>query len=164
MQPLEDGIDQTKWLQTSEDGAVYFSIRNDGRFPMVLGVPPDEDESYNVMPRRRVGLAPLDWSVGTIPGWPDGPELASTVTLQPGEEAYVVFRLLYPSACLQQDALARNPAFYVYETVSLTTSTLGRTTEAAVPLPYPIYTPSIVNSDCAPEDFAALEARYPVQQ
>jgi hypothetical protein len=164
MQTLEDGIDDTKWLQTSEDGAVYFTVRNDGRFPMVLGVPPGEDESYWVGPHRRIGLAPVDWRVGMIPGWPAAPEVVDTLTLQPGDEAYVVYRVLYPSTCLQKDALAHNPTYYYAENVTLSTSTLGRTTETVVPLPYPVYTPSIVNSECAPEDFAALDARYPAQQ
>lgn len=164
MQPLEDGIDQTKWLQTAEDGAVYFSVRNDGRFPMVLGVPPGQDESYWAGPHRRVGLVPVDWRIGGIPGWPAAPELSSTLTLQPGDEAYVVLRVLYPSRCLQSDALARNASYYVDDRVALTTSTLGRTTETVVPLPYPVYTPSVINGACGIDDFAVLDARYPVQQ
>lgn len=164
MQVLDDGIETTKWLQTSEDGAVFFTVRNDGRFPMVLGVLPGEDESYWVGPHRRIGLAPVDWRVGSIPGWPDAPEVSSTLTLQPGDEAYVVYRVLYPSRCLQSKPLAHTPSYYYAETVTLSTSTLGRTTETVVPLPYPVYTPSIVNIECTPEDFAALDARYPVQQ
>jgi hypothetical protein len=164
MQELDDGIETTRWLQTSEDGAVYFTVRNDGRFPTVLGVPPGGDESYWVGPHRRIGLASVDPRVGGIPGWPAPPELSSTLTLQPGDEAYVVYRVLYPSRCLQADALAHNPSYYYAETVTLTTSTLGRTTETVVPLPYPVYTPSIVNGECTPEDFAALDARYPGQQ
>ncbi|MGD9954981.1 MAG: hypothetical protein AB7O74_09065 [Candidatus Nanopelagicales bacterium] len=164
MQELSDGIEQTKWLQTSEDGAIYFTVRNDGRFPMVLGVPPGEDESYWVGPHRRIGLAPVDLRTGGIPGWPAVPELSSALTLQPGDEAYVVYRVLYPSRCLQVDALAHNPTYYYAENVTLSTSTLGRTTETVVPLPYPVYTPTIVNIGCTPEDFAVLDARYPVQQ
>lgn len=164
IQPLDDGISQTKWLQTSEDGVVWFSIRNDGRFPVVLGVAPGQEQTYWVGPHVRIGLAPLDPTEGTKPGWPGTLEVSRTVTVQPGGEAYVVYRVLYPSKCLQSDALAHNPSYYINNRVTLTTSTLGRTTETVVPLPYPVYTPSIVNGDCVPEDFAALDARYAVQE
>jgi hypothetical protein len=145
---LSDGVDVTRWEQTSDHAWVAWTVRNDGPDTVTLSSPVDPDPLPNVMPRLTTGFLPFPPPFGGTP-----PQLATTsaatvadlqqsISVASGEEVYVVEEVFYPDACLLVGADAAAGARYFMSTVAAEVRALGRTTTIELALPWRLDTPT----------------------
>ena len=77
-----------------------------------------------------------DWSIAKAWNF-------KSVTIEPGQEGFLVAEVFYPGSCLVSDpsAAVQGPT-YEWETVSVDARVLGRTTTLTLPLPQRLDTPT----------------------
>ncbi|MFN8158536.1 MAG: hypothetical protein U0R68_14055 [Candidatus Nanopelagicales bacterium] len=132
------------WRQTQPAAWAAWSVYNDGRYAVTLTQEPAPNYP-NAMPRRSVQFLPGRADGGSPDGLfgatPTG--LQDSVTIEPGQEGFLVAEVFYPGSCLVSDpsAAVQGPT-YEWETVSVDARVLGRTTTLTLPLPQRLDTPT----------------------
>jgi hypothetical protein len=144
---LTDGVEVTRWQQTSGQAWVAWTVRNDGADAVILTAAGDPNLGPNVMPRLTSGfLAQLFPYGGTPPqldasAGPTVTDLQQSVSVEPGDEVYVVAEVYYPDSCLLRGAAVAAGGRYTIDGVGADARVLGRTTRVELPLPRPLETP-----------------------
>jgi hypothetical protein len=145
---LTDGIEVTRWEQTSGHAWVAWSVRNDGSDTVTLTSRGDPNAIPNAMPRLSSGFLPSPLPFGGTPPQLDGSagatvaDLQESISVEPGEEVYVVAEVFYPDACLVVGAAGSAGARYSLGSVPVDARVLGRTTGIDLALPRPLDTPT----------------------
>lgn len=133
------------YRQTRSEAWTAWSVRNDGRYAVTLTAGAPTNPGPNVMPRTTVHFLP---SRPEGAGTPDGlmgatpVGLQDSVTIQPGEEGYVIGEVFFPAQCLSLGSDAPQGPTYTWMTTPVDARVLGRTSTLVLALPRRIATPT----------------------
>ena len=144
---LGDGIDVTRWEQTAGHSWVAWTVRNDGSSTVTLTSLGDWNPLPNAMPRLASGFLPNPLPYGGTPPQLEAAgakvaDLQQSISVEPGQEAYVVAEVFYPDECFFGGTNTTAGTRYSLGSVPVDARVLGRTTSIALPLPYPLDTPT----------------------
>ena len=144
---LSDGINVTRWEQTAGHSWVAWTVRNDGSSTVTLTSLGDWNPLPNAMPRLTSGFLPNPLPYGGTPPQLESAgakvaDLQQSISVDPGEEAYVVAEVFYPDECFFGGTNTAAGPHYSLLSVPVDARVVGRTTSIALPLPYPVDTPT----------------------
>jgi len=144
---LSDGIDVTRWEQTAGHSWVAWTVRNDGSSTVTLTSLGDWNPLPNAMPRLASGFLPNPLPYGGTPPQLEAAgakvaDLQQSISVEPGQEAYVVAEVFYPDECFFGGTNTAAGTRYSLGSVPVDARVLGRTTSIALPLPFPLDTPT----------------------
>jgi hypothetical protein len=156
---LTDGIDTTKWLLADDVGVAVFTVYNDGPVPVTVAAESQDFDGW-VGPRQYTRFAPASERLDPLEStaWAD---LAPSVVIEPGGQAWVVLSTVYPAKCQQALRPDGSNSTYFNTAVQLDVSSLGRTSTVSYELPHPVYIVRPANTNCTEADFVALDALFP---
>ena len=163
---LSDGVDVTRWEQTAGHSWVAWTVRNDGASTVTLTSLGDWNPLPNAMPRLESGFLPNPLPYGGTPPQLEAAgakvsDLQRSISVEPGQEVYVVAEVFYPDECFFGGTNTAAGPRYSLGSVPVDARVLGRTTSLALPLPYPVDTPTRAGT-CDEAFFAgSVAARAP---
>jgi hypothetical protein len=152
--PLTDGLETTRWVQTTQRAFVSFTVRNAGDRTVTLTSALDPQPGPNAMPRQSLGFLADVPPYGGVPPTletADPSGLLTSIVVEPGAEVYVVLKVYFPCIAPLSD-LARSTRYQVGG-VPVTATVLGRSTALDIPLPYQLEVPRDSQRECTAELF-----------